>query len=177
MKNYKFTTKDLILIALMAAIGIAIKPLVKTITHLISTPLGIPGGTFGGGFYMMWLCLIAAMVPRFGSATLTGLVQGVVVLITGWYGSHGAASIITYALPGLAVDVLAYLYRRRIKLDGQILYCVGANLVGTYLVGWLIMRLPKAPLLISLSMAIISGCIGGVLSYLIFKQLTRYRLI
>lgn len=177
MKSYKFQTKDLIFIALMAAIGIAVKPLVKTITHLISTPLGIPGGTIGGGFYMMWLCLAVALVPRFGTATITGLVQGIVVLITGWYGSHGAASIITYAVPGLAVDLIAYLYNRKDKIDGQILLCIASNLVGTYLVGWMIMRMPKAPLMISLSMAIVSGCIGGILSYGIFKQLKHYRLI
>lgn len=177
MNKYRFSTKDLILIALMAAIGIAIKPLVKTLTHVISTPLGIPGGTIGGGFYMMWLSLIAAIVPRFGSATLTGLIQGLVVLMTGWFGSHGAASIITYALPGLIIDDIAVLYRRSNKIDGQIIYCIAANLVGTYLVGWLIMRMPKAPLIISLSMAIVSGCVGGILSYIIFKQLKRYRLI
>jgi len=177
VKEYRFTTFNLILMALMAAIGLAIKPLVKTLTHIVSTPLGIPGGTLGGGFYMMWLCLIAAIVPRFGSATLTGLIQGLVVLITGWFGGHGAASLITYTLPGLAIDLTAYIYRRRDKIDAQIFFCVISNLVGTYLVGLIIMRLPKAPLLISLSMAIISGCIGGVLSYLIFQQMKRYRLL
>jgi thiamine transporter ThiT len=177
MQNYRFTTKDLIFIALMAAIGLAVKPLVKTLIHVVSTPLGIPGGTLGGGFYMMWLCLIAAMVPRFGSATVTGFIQGLVVLITGWYGSHGAASIITYALPGLAVDAIALLYRRRTKIDGQMLYCVFANLVGTYLVGILIMRLPKAPFIIALSLAIISGCIGGLLSYLTFREIKKLRLL
>ena len=177
MKEYQFKTKDLLVISLLAAIGLALKPLVKTLTHLISTPLGIPGGTLGGGFSMMWLVLAAAFVPRFGSAALAGLIQGLVVLITGWFGSHGAASLLTYTLPGLVIDLIALVYRRRNRIDGQILYCVLANLVGTYLVGWMIMRLPKAPLYISLSMSIVSGAIGGVLAWLIYKQLKAYKLL
>ena len=172
----RFSTRDLILLALMAAIGLAVKPIVKPLTHLISTPLGIPGGTLTGGFYMMWLSLAVALVPRFGSATLVGLLQGIIVL-TGWFGSHGALSIVTYTLPGLLLDGVGLLYRRYSKLDGQMLYCVIANLTGTWLVGFIIMRLPKAPLYISLSMSIISGIIGGALSFLIYKELKRYRLI
>ena len=39
-----FSVKELILIAAMAALGIAIKPLVVSLAHLVSTPLMIPGG-------------------------------------------------------------------------------------------------------------------------------------
>jgi ABC-type thiamin/hydroxymethylpyrimidine transport system permease subunit len=176
-QSYRFSTKDLLVIALLAAIGIAIKPVVKTLTHLISTPLGIPGGTIGGGLYMMWLVLALALVPRFGAATLAGFIQGLVLLITGWFGSHGAISLLTYTLPGLAIDLLALLYRRKQSIDGQILYCIAANLVGTYLVGFIIMRMPKAPLYISLSMSVVSGAVGGVLAYLIYKQLKLYKLL
>jgi hypothetical protein len=175
--KYKFTTKDIILIALLAALGLAVKPLVKTFTHFISTPLGIPGGTLGGGFYMMWLTLALALTKRSGAATLVGLVQGFVVLILGLPGSHGALSIFTYALPGVVIDLFALLYRRYEKLDGQILYCVLANLTGTWLVGLIIMRLPKAPFYLALSLSALSGIAGGVLAWLIAKEIRKYHLI
>ena len=49
----KFTVRDLVLIAAMAALGIAIKPVVVPLAHLVSTPLMIPGGALAGGLYMM----------------------------------------------------------------------------------------------------------------------------
>jgi hypothetical protein len=173
----RFTTRDLILIALLAAIGLAVKPLIKTLFHFISTPLGIPGGTLAGGFYAMWLTLAMALVKRFGTASLTGLLQGFAVMITGWFGSHGILSIITYALPGLIIDALALLYRHYDRLSGQILYCLVANLSGTWLVGFMIMRLPKAPFIMALALSIISGVIGGLLSYAIFRDLKKFKLV
>ncbi|MFO7660148.1 MAG: ECF transporter S component [Candidatus Cloacimonadaceae bacterium] len=175
--NHRFPTKDLILIALLAAVGLAVKPVVKTVTHFISTPLGIPGGTLSGGFYMMWLTLAMALTKRFGAATLTGLLQGFVVLITGLFGGHGAISLLTFSLPGVAADFIGYFYKRYEKLDGQILYCILANLTGTWIVGLIIMRLPKAPLYIALGISIISGALGGVLAWLIYRELKKYKVV
>jgi energy-coupling factor transport system substrate-specific component len=176
MKEKYFSTRDLILIALMAALGLAVKPLVKTFTHVISTPLGIPGGSLTGGLNMLWLTLPLAITRKSGAATLTGLLQGVAVLVTGWFGTHGALSILTYALPGVMADLVSLFYKRFDKVDGQALYCLLANLTGTWLVGWMIMRLPKTPFLIALTLSVISGIAGGVLSYLIHIELKKLRL-
>lgn len=173
----RFPTKDLILIALLAALGLAVKPLIKTVTHIVSTPIGIPGGTLAGGFYMMWLTLAMAITKRFGAATLTGLLQGFIVLITGLFGGHGAISLLTFSLPGVTADLIGFLYRRFEKLDGQILYCLLANLTGTWIVGLIIMRLPKAPLYLAMGISVISGTLGGVLSWLIYHELKKYRII
>jgi len=177
MRKFRFETKELILIALMAAMGLAIKPFVKTFTHLISSPLGIPGGTITGGFYMMWLTLSMALTRRFGSATLTGLIQGFVVLILGLFGSHGALSIFTYTFPGLIIDIVALVYKRYDKLDGQILYCIIANLTGTWIVGLIIMKLPKAPFIIALSLSALSGAVGGILAYFLYRELKAFKLV
>jgi len=176
MKRKHFLTEELILIAVIAALGLAAKPLIKTLTKFVSTPMGLPGGALGGGFYMMWLTLSMALTKRFGAATLTGLLQGLVVLMTGWFGSHGALSLFTYAFPGLVIDVIALIYRRYDKLDGQILYCLLANLTGTWIVGLIIMRLPKAPLYLAFLLSVISGAIGGTLAYYLFREIKRYKL-
>lgn len=177
MKVKRFETKDLILIAVLAALGLALKPLIRSFTMFVSTPLGIPGGTLSGGLYMMWLTLAMALTKRFGAATLTGLLQGFVVMITGLFGGHGAISLLTFALPGLVADVLGIFYKRYDKLDGQVIYCMIANLTGTWIVGLIIMRLPKAPLYIAKSVSIISGALGGVLAYLIYRNLKKYKVI
>jgi energy-coupling factor transport system substrate-specific component len=177
IRRLRYSTKDLILIAILAAVGLAVKPLIKPLMHFVTTPLGIPGGTLAGGFYMMWLTLAMAMTKRFGAATLTGLLQGFIVLISGWFGSHGALSIFTYAFPGLVIDVFGLLYKRYDKLDGQMLYCLLANLTGTWLVGLMIMRLPKAPFALALILSVISGIIGGALAFLIYKDLHKHKLV
>ncbi|MDD3282826.1 MAG: ECF transporter S component, partial [Candidatus Cloacimonetes bacterium] len=60
----KFSVKDLIIIAALAALGIAVKPLVGPFFKMISRPMGIPGGSFAGGFYMMWLVLAVVIVDK-----------------------------------------------------------------------------------------------------------------
>ncbi len=177
MKNkiFCFTTQDLVLIALMAAFGLAVKPLVKTLTHLVSSAWGVPGGTLGGGLYMMWLALALALTRRPGSAALVGLIQSLAALMLG-IGGHGALSLVTYTLPGVMIDLVSLFYKRYTKLDGQIIYCLLANLTGTWAVGLIIMKLPKAPLLIALSLSIVSGVIGGILAWAVYSQLHNYKL-
>lgn len=177
MIKVRFETKELILIALFAAMGLAIKPLVKLFTGIITTPLGIPGGTISGGFYMMWLSLPMAVTKKFGAATLTGLLQGLTVLITGWFGTHGAISLVTYSLPGLIIDFLGTIYKRYDRIDGQMVYCLIANLSGTWLVGLIIMRLPKEPLFIAMILSLFSGLLGGLISYTLYKKLKSYNLL
>ncbi len=89
-----FSVYELIIIALTASLGLATKPIIVPLTHLITGPLFIPGGSVAGGFYMMWLVLGASLVKKKGTATLIGITQGIIVMITGSFGTHGVLSII-----------------------------------------------------------------------------------
>lgn len=105
----KFTTFDFILMALMAALGIATKPIIVPLTHMITGPLFVPGGAVAGGFYMMWIALAAGLVGKRGAATITAIIQALIVVATGTFGSHGlvrafvsssfASSRVTHSLP------------------------------------------------------------------------------
>ena len=44
----KFSTFELVLIALSAALGIAVKPVIVPLVHIITGPLYIPGGAAAG---------------------------------------------------------------------------------------------------------------------------------
>ncbi len=173
----KFSTQDLLYMAIFAALGLAIKPLVTPLIHLFSAPLLIPGGSLAGGFYMMWLALVVAIVNKTGTGTLFGVIQAIVVIALGYFGNHGAVSLLSYTLPGIVADGIAIFLRPKNSLFAQVLICTLANLCGVLVVTILVMRLAFIPLLIALVAAAISGIAGGVVSRLLFVKLKQYRII
>lgn len=170
----RFKVFELVIISMMASLGIAVKPIVVTLAHLLTGPLFIPGGSLAGGFYMMWLVLGAALLKRRGTATLIGLVQAVMVIASGVYGSHGVFSLVTYTLPGLAVDIV--LAGTKLKANGRMgmfLSGIAANLTGVILSNVIFFRLPMLPLMLSICIGALSGALGGLLAFLISKKLER----
>ncbi len=167
----RFSSRDLIVIALLAAIGIAIKPLVSPTIKLISAPLMLPGGSLAGGLYMMWLVLAVVLVPKFGSGILFGFVQALVTFILGWFGNHGILSLISYTLPGLLADLILLIpLRRDSKLCMALLGSI-SNLTGSLIMSLIIFRLPLIPLAIASGTAIVSGLIGGLIAYPIYTKI------
>ena len=71
-----FTVYELVIISIMATIGIAVKPVIVPVAHLISGPLMIPSGAFAGGLYMLWLIVGMGIVGKHGTATLIRLDSG-----------------------------------------------------------------------------------------------------
>lgn len=170
----RYTVFDLIIIALMASLGIALKPLVVPLAHILTGPLYIPGGVVAGGFYMMWIVLGAGIVGKLGSATLIAVVQTIVVISLGVYGTHGIMSFITYMIPGLAIDLVWFLFRHR----GCCLGClfvggIVANVSGSLSVNLVFFRLPWVPLLLSLSIAALSGGLGGIVAFQLLTKIRR----
>ena len=91
---------------MVSALGIATKPIVVPLVHIITGPLFIPGGAIAGGFYMFWIVLGAGIVKKSGTGTLIGIVQGILVIATGTMGTHGIMSIVSYTLPGIVTDLI-----------------------------------------------------------------------
>lgn len=170
----RFTIIDLAIMGMMAALGIATKPLIVPLAHFITSPLLIPGGTVAGGFYMLWLVLGRGLVGKTGAATLIALVQAILVLGLGAFGSHGVISLITYLLPGVAVDLLLLCCGHQVCcLPCAFLAGIGANVTGSLLASLVFFHLPWIPLLLTLSAATLSGGIGGILAYQILQQLKK----
>lgn len=172
-----FKVHHLVIIAMMAGLGIAVKPLVVSLAHLITGPLFIPGGALAGGFYMMWLVLGAALLNRSGAATLIGLVQSVMVLAVGVFGSHGIFSLVTYTVPGLAVDGVLLITRLEPREKLTMFLCgIAANLAGVILSNVIFFRLPLIPLILSLCMGALSGALGGLLAFLVARRLEKLQI-
>lgn len=173
----RYTIYDLMIIAIMAAIGIAIKPVVASLSQIISGPV-IPGGALAGGLYMMWLVVGFGITRKYGTATLIAIVQALLVIFTGVVGSHGIMSLISYTLPGLLMDITLLLMRNRV--DNPLGAFVGgaiANTTGTFAVNFIFFSLPFLFLILTLSVAALSGGMGGLIAYQLLKVLKKYKLI
>lgn len=174
----RFSMFDLVVIALTAALGIGIKPIIVPLIHIITGPLFIPGGAAAGGFYMLWIVLGIGITRKTGTGTMIGLIQALLVIITGAYGTHGAVSLLTYTLPGLIVDMGAKILNRRLVCATSF-FMLGllANVTGTFLSSMVFFRLPLIPLLLSLSAASLSGGLGGLIAYKITKELSKLDIV
>ena len=170
-----FTVRDLVLIAAMAATGIAVKPVVVPLVHLVSMPLMIPGGALAGGLYMMWMVVAEGLTGKRGTAALVGFVQAILVMIAGVAGSHGAMSLLSYTLPGIIVDLGLLLMRHRVCcLPCTFAAGILANITGTIMSNVIFFSLPMIPMLLSLAAAAFSGGIGGLLSWQLLKSLKKF---
>jgi hypothetical protein len=169
----KMTTLEAIFTVLMAVCGIASKIVVGPLTRLIAAPFLMPSGAIAGAIYLLWPMLALLVVRHFGSAMLVGFFQGIIVLITGFYGSHGVLSLVTYVVPCFFIDLTFWLLR---NYKGRlVLFFPPAlgNVAGSFLVGYFILRLPQIPLLISLIPAFIFGGIGGLFASELYVMLIR----
>lgn len=170
----KFSIFEIILMALIATIGVATKPVIVPLTHIISGPLFIPGGAIAGGLYMMWIVLGVGIIGRKGVATLISIVQAIMVISLGIYGTHGIMSFITYILPGLIVDLYILLFKpREFNIGDYFISGILANMTGTFLVNIAFFRLPLVPLVLTLATACFSGGIGGLIAHSIVKNMKK----
>ena len=173
----RFSMFHLVIIALMAGLGVATKPIIVPLTHIITGPLYIPGGVVAGGFYMMWMIIGAGLVRKRGTATLIATVQAIMMVSLGIFGTHGLVSFFTYIIPGLAVDLVLLVF----PISGPaLLSCflagIAANLSGTFLVNLVFFRLPLVPLVLSLSSAALSGGLGGIVAYHVVNRFHKFKL-
>ena len=173
----RFSTRDLVIIAIMAAIGLSIKPVISPLSKLISTPLMLPGGSFAGGFYMMWMVLALALTGKPGAATVFGFIQAVVVLVQGTYGNHGALSLLTYTIPGIVVDIVGLAFVNKKLLFSHLSLCAVANITGAMIMAIIIFRHPLPMLIVTLCTSLASGIIGGYFSWFIHYELGKLKLL
>jgi len=174
----KFSIFDLMVIALLAALGIAIKIVIVPFVHILTGPLFIPGGAIAGGIYMLFIVLAVSLTGKPGAAVLCGFVQAIMVLVIGAGGHHGPLTIVSYSLTGLSIDLLMVLIRHR----GCCYLCcffagLIANLTGTIIVNMAFFQLPFVPLMLILCSAALSGGLGGLLAGSLTLQLKKLEVL
>ncbi len=164
---------DATFIVLMAVCGVALKPFVGPMARLAGSALFMPSGSIAGAVYMMWPLLGLLVVRRFGTAASVGLLEAVIVMITGFYGSHGIITLITYVFPCMVMDFLFYMIPKKANPFWLALPAGLGNAAGSALVGFLVMRLPAVPLIISTAAAVFFGAFGGALAFGLYRLLIK----
>jgi hypothetical protein len=161
MKRAYFSTFQLILIALFAALIVVAKIAFKT-------PVQSPGHT--GIFWMALIVVAAGVVPRRGAASLVGLTSGILASFLG-VGDFGALNtLLSYTMAGAGVDLALLIMPN--KPDNLIVASLAGAIghLAKFLVKWLFGLVSGAPLgfvalglVWSLGGYIIFGAIGGLL--------------
>ena len=170
MKARYFSTFQLILIALFAALIVVAKIALKL-------PLQLPGHS--GLFWMAILVVGARVVPKRGAASLIGLTSGLLAAFLG-LGDFGALdTFLSYTLAGVGADLTLLLLGSPENLVAATLAGLFGNLA-KFLVKWAIGLVSGAPLgFVALGLAwslvsyIIFGALGGLLGSLTILALRK----
>jgi hypothetical protein len=171
MKERYFSTFQLILLALLAALVVVAKIALRL-------PLQLPGHS--GIFWMAIVIVAAGVVPKAGTPSLVGLTSGILAAFLG-LGDMGALdTFLSYLAVGVGTD-LGFLLLGR-KPDNLVIAALAATFghIGKFLVKWGIATLAGAPagfvalgLVRSLLGYVIFGALGGILGALTLKALRR----
>lgn len=169
-----FSVFNLILIAVVSSLGVATKPIIVPLVHVVTGPLFIPGGAITGGFYMFWIVLGIGLVKKRGTGILIGIVQSIIVISTGTMGTHGIMSFVSYTVPGAAADFV-FLFSKNQDYNAlhYIVGCMAANVAGTLISNILFFRLPPVTVVLILSLAALSGTVGGLIASSINEGLEK----
>lgn len=170
MKERYFSTFQLVLLALFAALIVVAKIALKL-------PLQLPGHS--GLFWMALIVVAAGVVPKPAAAGLVGLTSGILAAFLG-LGDFGALeTLLSYTMVGVGADLALLLLR---NLDSLVV-CVLLGMLGhlgKFLVKWALGVITGAPLgFVALGLArslvsyIIFGALGGLLGGLTLKTLRR----
>ena len=171
--NLKIATVDLVLMALFAALGLATKNIFHPLVALLTGPLRVPAGAVAGGLYMMWPVMAYGLVRKPGAATIVSLTQAFISLVVP-FGNFGVLSFVIYLLPGVAIDAFFLLLKHKACC---IPCCMGAcaiaNVVGTTLIGVMVLFLPTVVLAFLAVIAAISGSIGGFIANMLLIRIGK----
>jgi hypothetical protein len=170
MKERYFTTFQLILLALFAALIVVAKIALKT-------PLQMPGHS--GLFWMALMIVAGGLVQRPGATSLVGLTSGILAAFLGM-GDFGALeTLLSYTAVGIATDLALLLLP---NLD-NLAVCALVGMIGhlgKFVVKWALGALTGAPMgFVALGLArscvgyAIFGALGGLLAGLTLKALRR----
>lgn len=176
-KQLYFTTRDLLLMAALAALGGVASTYVNALGDVAQSALGFSGGfQWAAGLHVLWLALAVGLTGKLGAGTVTGLLKGGVELLTG--NTHGLPIVLIDLVAGVLVDAGTLPFRRRDSLPSL---CLGGGLAtaSNVFVFQLFAALPAdtlafgAILLLS-GVAFLSGVLfAGILGYVLLNALRR----
>jgi energy-coupling factor transport system substrate-specific component len=104
-EKYYFNTRDLMLMAALAAVGGITSTYINMIGDFFQSFLGFAGTTqWAAGLHIIWLMLAALLIRKPGAATTAGVIKGIVEFLTG--NTHGLIVLIVNVTAGLIIDLI-----------------------------------------------------------------------
>ncbi len=114
-RRYYFTTRDLLLMAALAALGGVSGTAINAIGDALQATLGISGSLqWAAGLHVLWLVLAVGLTGKGGAGTITGLLKGAVEFLSG--NTHGVLILLIDLVAGLLVDVAVFPFRYKDRL-------------------------------------------------------------
>ncbi|MCH4886129.1 hypothetical protein EZV73_01050 [Acidaminobacter sp. JC074] len=170
MKDY--STRDYVLISMIAALSIVTKPLIKTLSFSLTSMYGLPGGIIGGIFYMMWLSLVYRVTGKRYSVILLSILQGFLAMAI--LGIDITKALI-FIPSGLAADFVFMTFRGN-KTLVNMLAGGCANIVGTICMYFLLFNAGQGVLTIGILIAGISGALSGLVTSILVTRFKSFGL-
>lgn len=176
-RNFYFSTRDLLIMAVLAALGGVASTYINALSDAVHAILGFPGATqWAAGLHVIWIVLSVAITGKPGTGTLTGILKGSVELMSG--NSHGVIILLVDVVAGLLVDFGFLLFRNKRSL---LPYLVAGGLASgsNVLVFQIFATLPEnivaaSAILILFLVAFVSGLVfSGLVPYLVFNALVK----
>lgn len=118
LKTKRFlTTKDLVTIALLSALGGVLSTYVGYLGNLMNHVVGVPfgAGQFLAGLHVLWIILAIGITKKKGAGTVTGIVKGIVELFTG--STHGIVIVAVSSIQGIVADTVLFSDRAKERRD------------------------------------------------------------
>ena len=122
--KYYYTTRDLLMMAALAALGGIASTYINFIGDFFQSFLGFAGTTqWAAGLHVLWLVLAVGLTRKQGAGTITGILKGAVELFSG--NTHGLLIVLVDLVAGLLVDLGSPPFRKK---DHWLTYCVAGGL-------------------------------------------------
>ena len=176
-QRFYFTTRDLLIMAVLAALGGVASTYINALGDAVEAFLGFPGATqWAAGLHVIWLVLAIAITGKPGTGTLIGALKGAVELMSG--NSHGVIILLVDLVAGLLVDFGFLLFRNKKSLF-PFLLAGGLASGSNVLVFQIFATLPEnivaaSAILILFLVALVSGTVfSGLVPYLVFNALVK----
>ena len=176
--RFRFDLRDLVLIALLSAVGGVLSTYIGYLGNLINRLFGVPfgAGQLIAGVHILWPLLARAIIRKFGSGTMTGLIKGLVEFLSG--GTHGIVIVLVSVIEGLFIDVGMSMSSRR-SLGVMMLSGAVASATNVFVLQAIYFaNIPLTLLLGMAGLALISGAfLGGYLAWDLHGMLRTSNLI
>ena len=118
--RYYFSTRDLLMMAALAALGGVTSTYVNAIGDFVQSIVGFAGTTqWAAGLHVLWLTLAVGLTGKQGAGTMTGALKGAVELLTG--NTHGLLVVLVDLVAGVLVDVGFFPFRDKDQLPAYAL--------------------------------------------------------